>query len=178
MMMDVARSPSRAPRCAVFFGLALVACTASSSPAATGDDDDDSGDTTTALDSSSSETPGSETSDRVVPVDLVFADGWSADPSLDPAPDHAPSPVTCAVGFGDELGVFEVDTGLCNYGVFSQPAATEIFEGERVELTFTHDDLLAPEPAMAHVAVAIAGTIVYSTEVAIPKAYEIGRAHV
>jgi hypothetical protein len=149
---------------------AKVACAAT--PAAT--DDGDAATGAASDDGDESESAGDTTgSGRLVPVDLVFSDLWSAQDAVDPIPTHAPTARDCDIGFGDELGVFEIDTGLCNYGVFTQPAATEIFAGERVELTFTHDNLLAPEPATGHIAVAIAGTVVFSTDVAIPKPYDI-----
>lgn len=111
--------------------------------------------------------------DRPQAVALVWPDAWVLDPDGDVLPDHAPAEVECSVGFRDELGVFEIDTGLCNYGVFSQPSAAEVFAGERVEFVFTHDDLTASEPAIGHVAVAIGGHLVWETEVAIPKPYGI-----
>lgn len=110
---------------------------------------------------------------RVTAVDLVWPEMWISDPPADVMPTHAPDPVDCGVGFDDELGLFEIDTGLCNYGVFSQPLSDRIIEGERVELVFTHDDLVAPDPAVGHIAVAIADRVVWEIEVAIPKPYDI-----
>ncbi len=110
---------------------------------------------------------------RTTPVDLVWSDMWIADPPADAMPTHAPDPVDCAIGFTDELGLFEVDTALCNYGVFSQAMSDRIIEGERVELVFTHDDLVAPEPATGHIAVAIEDRVIWEIDVPIPKPYDI-----
>jgi hypothetical protein len=38
---------------------------------------------------------------------------------------------------------------------------------------FTHDDLIAPTPAVGHIAIAIEGERVWEIEVAIPKPYDI-----
>jgi hypothetical protein len=110
---------------------------------------------------------------RELPVDLVWPELWVADPGADFVPAHAPGVVECDAGFGDEIGLFEVDTGLCNYGVFSQPLADQVYAGERVEFVFTHDDLTAPTPAVGHIAIAIDGETVWEIEVAIPKPYDI-----
>lgn len=112
-------------------------------------------------------------SPRTTPVHLVWPEMWVSDPPADVMPLHAPDPVDCGVGFANEIGLFEINTGLCNYGVFSQPLSDRIIAGERVELVFTHDDLIAPEPAVGHIAVAIEDRVIWETEVAIPKPYDI-----
>jgi hypothetical protein len=106
-----------------------------------------------------------------VPVDLVAPELWLADPEVDPMPVHRPTELDCALGFKDEFGVFEIDTALCNYGVFVQPSATDVAAGELVELVITHDDLVAPEPAQGHVAIAIGGRLVYEIYIPIPAPY-------
>lgn len=106
-----------------------------------------------------------------IPVDVVAPELWVADLAVDPMAMHQPATIDCGIGFKDEFGVFEVDTGLCNYGVFVQPTLTDLGAGELVELVFTHDDLLAPEPAQGHVAIAIGGRVVYEVYVEIPKPY-------
>lgn len=118
-------------------------------------------------------TGGAEGGGRTPPVDLVWPELWLADPDADFLPAHAPDVIACDAGFGDEIGLFEVDTGLCNYGVFSQPLSDQVYEGERVEFVFTHDDLTAPMPAVGHIAIAIEGEMVWEVEVAIPKPYDI-----
>lgn len=144
-----------------------------------GDGDGDAGDA--ATDTGAETTDGGEDAStgaadgggRAPPVDLVWPELWVADPDADFLPAHAPDMIECAAGFGDEIGLFEVDTGLCNYGVFSQPLSDQVFEGERVEFVFTHDDLTAPTPAVGHIAIAIEGEMVWEIEVAIPKPYDI-----
>jgi len=107
------------------------------------------------------------------PMDLVEPDLWIADPSVDPVPAHAPAQVACAAGFGEEYGVFEIDTQSCNYGVFAQPLRADVRAGDLVEFTVTHDDLIADEPAVGHIAVAFGDALVFEAEVEIPHAYGI-----
>ena len=108
-----------------------------------------------------------------IPVDLVWPELWVEDAQADMFAGHAPSPVTCDFGFANEFGLFEIDTGLCNYAVFSQSSAAEVFAGDRIALVFTHDDLLAPTPAAAHIAVAIDEQVIWEIEVPIPGPYGI-----
>jgi hypothetical protein len=134
----------------------------------------EAGDATAAADGDmSSSTTASMEMPRATPVDLVWPEAWVADPLADAMPTHAPDPVDCTLGFANELGIFEVDTGLCNYGVFSQPLADRIIAGERVDFVFTHDDLVAPEPALGHIAVAIENRVIWEIDVEIPKPYDI-----
>ncbi|MFO0635261.1 MAG: hypothetical protein U0168_20630 [Nannocystaceae bacterium] len=107
------------------------------------------------------------------PVELVTPGAWLPAPGDDPLPEHAPATVECELGFGDEIGLFEVDTALCNYGVFSQATQDEVYEGDVVEFVLTHDDLVAPEPATGHILFAIAGETALDLQVPIPKAYDI-----
>jgi hypothetical protein len=154
---------------------ALVLVLAAGCADADADADDTPMDTEADATDSGADT-GTDASDgdgRELPVDLVWPELWVADPGADFVPAHAPGVVECDAGFGDEIGLFEVDTGLCNYGVFSQPLADQVYAGERVEFVFTHDDLTAPTPAVGHIAIAIDGETVWEIEVAIPKPYDI-----
>jgi hypothetical protein len=155
----VKRAKQRSSTWATLACTLVLACDGGSA----NDDDDD--------ESSSSAASHDEGPVHEIPVDVVAPELWLADLAVDPVAMHRPATVDCAIGFKDEFGVFEVDTGLCNYGVFVQPTLTELGAGELVELVFTHDDLLAPEPAQGHVAVAIGGRIVYEVYVEIPKPY-------
>ncbi|MBC8068652.1 MAG: hypothetical protein IAG13_09995 [Deltaproteobacteria bacterium] len=131
---------------------------------------DDGGDTGAGEDGSAGDSDA-DGPVHEIPVDLVAPELWIADPVVDPMPVHEPTDVDCALGFKDEFGVFEVDTGLCNYGVFVQPNATDVAVGELIEVVITHDDLIALEPAQGHVAIAIGGRLVYEVYVPIPAPY-------
>jgi hypothetical protein len=105
------------------------------------------------------------------PADLVDPFSWVPDEAADPMPAHRPAEVDCEIGFGEEFGVFEIDTESCNYGVFSQPMLAEVRIGDTVELTVTHDDLVADGPAIGHVLVTLGDGHTFDAEVEIPHAY-------
>ena len=136
--------------------LALAACAADSEADATAASEDES--------SSTGDEPRG-------PADLVDPFAWVLDDAADPMPAHRPEEVVCTIGFGEEFGVFEIDTEACNYGVFSQPILAEVRAGDTVELTVTHDDLVAEEPAIGHVLVTLGDAHTFDEEVQIPHAY-------
>lgn len=155
-------------RAAVALALLLGACADPSRS------DDAAGDQGTAEADSSGGAEGTTSDDGTPagpPIDLVAPELWVAAPQDDPMPEHRPSEVACDVGFGDDYGVFEVDTGACNYGVFDQPTLASAPAGRPVTVVFTHDDLVADAPAFGHVLVAVAGAIVVDAQVPIPKPY-------
>lgn len=129
-----------------------------------------------ASDGAESDAVSAGTTDGAAPfrAELVFPELWVPDPAADPFADHRPAEVTCELGFYAEFGVFEVDTGLCNYGVFSQPVAVEVPEGTTLELALVHDDLVSDAPAaVAHIALALPELVLWEAEVPIPAAYGI-----
>lgn len=113
----------------------------------------------------------SSTGEPRVPAELVDPFLWVKDDAADPMPAHRPADAECELGFGEEFGVFEVDTQICNYGVFSQPMLADVRVGETVELTITHDDLIADEPAIGHILVALGDGHTFEAEVEIPHTY-------
>jgi len=139
--------------------LALAAC------AADGEADSTAGDSTSSdVESSGDDGPRG-------PSDLVEPTLWVPDEAADPMPAHRPADAACTIGFGEESGVFEIDTEVCSYGVFSQPLLAEVRVGDTVELTVTHDDLVAEEPAIGHVLVTLGDAHTFDAEVEIPHAY-------
>ena len=62
-----------------------------------------------------------------------------------------------------------MQTGVCNYAAFAQPLQTSVEVGDQMAITIWHDRLDAAEPASAHVAVWLDRTVVWETEVAIPR---------
>ena len=139
--------------------LALAACTE--------DGEDDS----TALEAASTDAESSSDDGPRGPADLVDPFLWVQDDAADPMPEHQPAEIECAIGFGEEFGVFEVDTGVCNYGVFTQPVLADVRIGDKVELTVTHDDLIADGPAIGHIIVMLDGVQAFEAEVEIPHTY-------
>jgi hypothetical protein len=105
------------------------------------------------------------------PAELVDPFLWVRDDAADPMPAHRPADAECEIGFGEEFGVFEVDTQICDYGIFSQPMLADVRVGDTVELTITHDDLIADEPAIGHVLVTLGDAHTFEAEVEIPHTY-------
>jgi hypothetical protein len=140
--------------------LALAACVA-----------DGEEEATTASELSSAESGSSGDDGPRGPADLVDPALWVPDEAADPMPEHRPDDAECIIGFGEEFGVFEIDTEVCNYGVFSQPMLADVRTGDTVELTITYDDLIADEPSIGHIVVTLGDVPAFEAEVEIPHAY-------
>ena len=138
------------------FGLIAQACTCSG---------DDTGPARTAKRAKPKATP------------LVEKDAWvPVDAANDPFAGHRPAAeVDCRRGLGwlvEDQG-FEIRTLGCNYAMFSQPSRAPIAPGDLVVAMLYHFDLVAAEPATAHVALAIGERVIWEKTVEIP-----GRANV
>lgn len=104
-------------------------------------------------------------------VDLVKPQLWVQQGEADdPFADHRPSSIECALGLGwlVEVTGFEVNTGACNYGAFTQPTLREIVPGAQISLSLYHFDLVASEPATAHAVLMVGDHVLLEREVAIP----------
>jgi hypothetical protein len=89
----------------------------------------------------------------------------------DPLAAHRPSAIDCGVaGWYQENEIIEIDTNFCNYLALRQDSLAAITEGAKVRLGFYHFDLVAPEPALAHVAVLVDGALLWEQEIEIPGA--------
>lgn len=96
------------------------------------------------------------------------------DAGLDPLAAHQPANVVCpATAALVEYDSFEVDTARCNYVLAWHPAIRDIAVGTTLQVTMLHYDLLAPEPATAHVAILFDDVLQWQTEIPIPSS---GRA--
>lgn len=103
-------------------------------------------------------------------VPLVDPMGWTPVPAgEDPLAAHRPAEVVCPLGgWLFEPQGFEVNTLQCNYAMFGQPAQAAVLAGQRVTATLYHFDLVAAEPAEAHVALLVGETVLWEATVAIP----------
>jgi mono/diheme cytochrome c family protein len=103
-------------------------------------------------------------------VSLVDVNEWVEQPEAeDSQADHRPADVECPNNsWYSEDGALEVETGYCNYLSLGQPSLTGLQAGDTLHLVLWHADLAFEQPASAHVAVSIAGKLVWETEVAIP----------
>jgi len=120
-------------------------------------------------------TAGSSGADTRKPAQLVAADAWfQLDAATDPYADHRPETVECGLGgiFVDE-GELDIDTNLCNYVTLEQPGLAEVRAGDTLTLVMRHFDLAAPEPATAHVALLLDGTLAWERTLLIPGPAEV-----
>ncbi|TNE91683.1 MAG: hypothetical protein EP330_04315 [Deltaproteobacteria bacterium] len=102
---------------------------------------------------------------------LVDATLWR--PTSDEPLDHRPERDDCPpAAWGAEDGAFEVQTGVCAYGAFAQPALIDVSERQALDVLLWHDDLDAPEPASAHVALWAGDAVLWEAMIAIPSAAE------
>jgi Copper type II ascorbate-dependent monooxygenase, C-terminal domain len=106
---------------------------------------------------------------------LASVDDWRIqDVDADALAEHRPETVDCQPNsWYEEDGALEVETGYCNYLSLSQASKAEIVAGDQLHLVLWHGDLAFEEPAVAHVAVSIAGKLVWEQEVEIPSEAEI-----
>jgi len=129
----------------------------------------ESGKTSTGLtDSAEADLPGTE--------DLTLPEDWAALPEAsDPFPDHRPESVDCdEAGWHEEDGVLEVETNLCNYASLVQLSQADVLPGDGIELLVYHSALSSvDEPAEAHFAVLLDGTVLWEETIPIPSASEI-----
>lgn len=87
----------------------------------------------------------------------------------DPEPAHAPVDAGCPeAGWGLEGAALEVSTGTCTYAVLEQPLLGDLQPGDRVEVVWWHNQLVADAPATGHLLLAVGGQALYEREVAIP----------
>ena len=105
--------------------------------------------------------------------DLVAADGWVIDASVDPAPEHLDGHTCDPSGVLVEDGLLEVRTGDCAYAVVRQASLAEVGAGDRLELLVYHSALTADEEGEGHVALAVEGELVWEKTVAIPSTSQV-----
>ncbi|MCB9665305.1 MAG: hypothetical protein H6732_14435 [Alphaproteobacteria bacterium] len=102
---------------------------------------------------------------------LVDHAAWAPlDPSDDPLAGHRPDGADCPVGgwYAEGRGV-EVDTGRCAYLGLVQPSLAPVAVGDRLHVFAFHNGLTAPEPAEAHAAVLLGGSVLWETTLPIPS---------
>lgn len=96
--------------------------------------------------------------------------GWTRfDPQADPLVAHQPAQIQCPESAAFvEFDAFEVDTTRCNYVLAQHGSLVDVPAGTTVSLTLLHYDLLAPEPAHAHIAILFGSDLQWETTLAIP----------
>ena len=66
-------------------------------------------------------------------------------------------------------GSLEVETGYCNYFSVVQNTKTTLNKGDNIHLVLWHGQLYSDEPAEAHVALTVGGTVIWQEIVGIPN---------
>jgi len=101
---------------------------------------------------------------------LVDMDAWTEQSAAqDTLATHRPASVECpSNSWFNEDGALEVETGYCNYLSLVQPSLAAIKAGDSLHLVLWHANLAFEAPATAHVAVTVAGKLVWQADVAIP----------
>jgi hypothetical protein len=137
-----------------------------------GADADAGGDSSAGSDASETD---EGTSAAVVPASIIDHAQWEMlDAVADPLAEHRPATVECGIaGWYIEDDKLEINTNSCNYLAARQPSLVAIEAGQQLGLGFYHFDLVAPEPASAHLAILVEGQLLWETTVEIP-----GDAHV
>lgn len=102
---------------------------------------------------------------------LLAPDAWQpATPAEDPWAAMTPAGAECpSWGWGPEGAYFEVETDVCPWGTWAQPVAGNVTAGDRLEFTFYHLDLWAPEPAEAVVTLHLDRRLVWELRRAVPS---------
>jgi hypothetical protein len=113
---------------------------------------------------------------RTTIVPLIDQGHWRAYPAdQDPLGDHQPSIVDCGpAGYYVEPDLFvdpllEIDTTYCNYTLLEHPASHAVAAGDTVRFELRHYDLVAPEPARAHIAWVFQDALEWETLLPIPS---------
>lgn len=86
----------------------------------------------------------------------------------DPFADRPDDPRCPSWGVRVEGGSIEVNTGDCTYATLIQTVETELPAGTRLSATVAHFDLVAPEPATAHVALALDEAVFWTRDLPVP----------
>ena len=104
-------------------------------------------------------------------VSVIDHQGWEVyAPELDPLPGHQPEQIDCSIpGWFIERGFLEINTGACNYALLEHPSLLDVPKGAEVKFDLWHFDLLAAEPATAHVALLFGDTLQWEADIAIPQ---------
>jgi hypothetical protein len=92
------------------------------------------------------------------------------DAQLDPLASHQPPLVNCPASSAFvEFDAFEVDTTRCNYVLAQNPSLLSVPAGTTMKLSLLHYDLLAPEPAEAHLAIFFGDALQWEMRIPIPS---------
>ncbi|MET0286522.1 MAG: hypothetical protein ABW352_18715 [Polyangiales bacterium] len=103
-------------------------------------------------------------------VSLVDMENWRRyDAAVDPLKSHQPAEIECPDSATYlEYGAYEVDTTRCNYALSYTPAMLAVPAGTPLRVSLLHYDLIAPQPAEAHIAVLFGDSLQWEQTIPIP----------
>ncbi|MCB9761122.1 MAG: hypothetical protein H6739_14880 [Alphaproteobacteria bacterium] len=112
------------------------------------------------------------------PGPLVDMSLWSRVEAADDPFDDRPDDVRCSsaatyVEATTGTPSLEIDTGLCNYLLLSQPSLREVRADDLVEVWIFHDQLLADAPAEAHAVIRLGSWEAWGLRAPIPSDPEV-----
>ena len=110
-----------------------------------------------------------------VEPNLIDHGAWSVlDADEDPYSEHRPADDSCPESAVTLEGTtLEVDTGLCLYATFEQPALIDADAGTPMESLIWHSTLASVDPAEAHILLEVNGEAVRDEVIAIPAQAEV-----
>jgi Copper type II ascorbate-dependent monooxygenase, C-terminal domain len=112
-----------------------------------------------------SEDQGARTESLIDASDWVYQEA-----ATDSLAEHRPDAINCPKNaWYEEDDALEVQTGYCNYLSLAQPSKTAINKGNSLHLVLWHGQLRNEEPAKAHVAVSVAGQLLWENVIEIPS---------
>lgn len=102
---------------------------------------------------------------------LIDAAAWQpVSAAQDSLASHRPADFNCPDNaWYEENGALEAETGYCNYLSLAQPSKASINKGDNIHLVLWHAQLRFDEPAEAHVAISVGGTVVWEDFIEIPN---------
>jgi hypothetical protein len=109
-------------------------------------------------------------------ADLALASDWTIlGAEEDPFPTHrAATKRLCPSGFGEDLGVLDIDTATCSYVSAVAPTRAEVRPGDRISVLAWHQALASTDPlAEGHMAFLLDGEPLWELQVPIPAAAEV-----
>lgn len=102
-------------------------------------------------------------------LDMFAWEPGDATVQPDPLADERPAYADCPEGGAFMEGAsFEINTGLCTWGWFQQPALVDLVPGDVVEVVFWHAILVSDEPAQGHLALWVGDHPLFDRVVDIP----------
>jgi hypothetical protein len=104
-------------------------------------------------------------------VSLIDQEDWRRyDAAIDPLKSHQPAEISCQSSATYlEYDAFEVDTTRCNYVLSYTPALRAVPAGTELRFHMLHYDLLAAEPANAHIALLFGDRVQWEKTIPIPS---------